>query len=70
MGWRMVKCTCETRPMQRIAGPMVGGVVASMLMELMVYPAISTIWKWRWDVKPARTRAASFAQGNHRAKIS
>lgn len=34
--------------MKRIAAPMVGGVVTSTLMELLVYPAIYSIWKgWR-----------------------
>ena len=45
--------------MKRIAAPMVGGVLTSMLMELMVYPAIYTIWKWRWEVKPALARIAA-----------
>jgi hypothetical protein len=31
--------------MQRIAAPMIGGVVTSVLMELMVYPAIFFLWK-------------------------
>jgi Cu(I)/Ag(I) efflux system membrane protein CusA/SilA len=44
--------------MKRIAAPMVGGVITSMLMELMVYPAIYTIWKWRWEVKPELAQAA------------
>jgi copper/silver efflux system protein len=33
--------------MKRIAAPMVGGVVTSVLMELLVYPAIYYIWKRR-----------------------
>ncbi len=41
--------------MKRIAAPMVGGVITSTIMELMVYPALYTIWKWRWEVKPALT---------------
>jgi Cu(I)/Ag(I) efflux system membrane protein CusA/SilA len=45
--------------MKRIAAPMVGGVLTSMLMELMVSPAIYTIWKWRWEVKPALARIAA-----------
>ncbi len=31
--------------MKRIAAPMVGGVVTSFLLELLIYPAIYTIWK-------------------------
>ncbi|MBI2963422.1 MAG: efflux RND transporter permease subunit [Deltaproteobacteria bacterium] len=33
--------------MKRIAAPMVGGVITSMILELVVYPAIYTIWKER-----------------------
>jgi len=33
--------------MKRIAAPMVGGVVTSVLMELAVYPAIYLLWKRR-----------------------
>jgi Cu(I)/Ag(I) efflux system membrane protein CusA/SilA len=38
---------------KRIAAPMVGGILTSFLLELIVYPAIYQIWKWRWEVKPA-----------------
>jgi Cu(I)/Ag(I) efflux system membrane protein CusA/SilA len=31
--------------MKRIAAPMVGGVISSVLMELAVYPAIYFLWK-------------------------
>ncbi|OGS36845.1 MAG: cation transporter [Elusimicrobia bacterium RIFOXYB2_FULL_49_7] len=33
--------------MKRIAAPMVGGVITSVLMELLVYPAIYYLWKKR-----------------------
>jgi Cu(I)/Ag(I) efflux system membrane protein CusA/SilA len=33
--------------MKRIAAPMVGGVVTSMILELLVYPAMYAIWKGR-----------------------
>ncbi|OGH61207.1 MAG: cation transporter [Candidatus Lindowbacteria bacterium RIFCSPLOWO2_02_FULL_62_12] len=33
--------------MKRIAAPMVGGIFSSFLMELLVYPAIYSIWKGR-----------------------
>jgi Cu(I)/Ag(I) efflux system membrane protein CusA/SilA len=36
--------------MKRIAAPMVGGVVTSFLLELLIYPVIFTIWKWRTDL--------------------
>ena len=37
--------------MQRIAAPMVGGLVTSFLLELLVYPAIYFIWKWRFEMR-------------------
>jgi Cu(I)/Ag(I) efflux system membrane protein CusA/SilA len=33
--------------MKRIAAPMVGGVLTSVLMELAVYPAIYRLWRGR-----------------------
>ncbi len=45
--------------MKRIAAPMVGGVVTSFILELLIYPVIFTVWKWRWEVKPALARAAN-----------
>ena len=44
--------------MKRIAAPMVGGVVTSFALELLVYPVIFVIWKWRWDLKPALAGSA------------
>jgi copper/silver efflux system protein len=38
--------------MKRIAAPMVGGLVTSFPMELLVYPAIYLLWKWRTEVRP------------------
>src|SRR5262249_14978734 len=37
--------------MKRIAAPMVGGILTSFLMELLVYPAIYSIWRGR-EVNP------------------
>ena len=37
--------------MKRVAAPMVGGLVTSFLLELLVYPAIYAIWKWRFEMK-------------------
>jgi Cu(I)/Ag(I) efflux system membrane protein CusA/SilA len=48
--------------MKRIAAPMVGGIITSFLLELLIYPSIYTIWKWRADIKlgqrPAGTSVA------------
>jgi Cu(I)/Ag(I) efflux system membrane protein CusA/SilA len=35
--------------MKRIAAPMVGGLATSFAMELLVYPAIYLLWKWKDD---------------------
>jgi Cu(I)/Ag(I) efflux system membrane protein CusA/SilA len=37
--------------MKRIAAPMIGGLVTSFIMELLVYPPIYAIWKWRYEMK-------------------
>lgn len=33
--------------MKRIAAPLVGGILTSFLLELVVYPPLYQIWKWR-----------------------
>ncbi len=40
--------------MKRIAAPMVGGLFTSFLLELLVYPAVYFIWKWRFEMKRGR----------------
>ena len=37
--------------MKRIAAPMIAGLVTSFIMELLVYPAIYYLWKWRTEVR-------------------
>ena len=37
--------------MKRIAAPMIGGVFSSFLLELLVYPPVYAIWKWRYEMK-------------------
>jgi Cu(I)/Ag(I) efflux system membrane protein CusA/SilA len=37
--------------MKRIAAPMIGGIFTSFILELLVYPPIYTIWKWRYEMK-------------------
>jgi Cu(I)/Ag(I) efflux system membrane protein CusA/SilA len=49
--------------MKRIAAPMVGGVVTSFVLELLIYPAIYTIWKSWAEVRPARRSSAPAAAG-------
>jgi len=46
--------------MKRVVAPMVGGLVTSFILELLVYPPIYEIWKWRFEMKggAAEPRAA------------
>ncbi|MBI3320874.1 MAG: efflux RND transporter permease subunit [Candidatus Omnitrophica bacterium] len=40
--------------MKRIAAPMVGGLATSFLLELLVYPAVYFVWKWRPSTRSFR----------------
>ncbi len=37
--------------MKRIAAPMIGGIFTSFILELLVYPPLYAIWKWRYEMK-------------------
>ena len=37
--------------MKRVAAPMVGGLFTSFALELLVYPVIYSIWKWKYEMK-------------------
>jgi Cu(I)/Ag(I) efflux system membrane protein CusA/SilA len=37
--------------MKRVVAPMVGGLGTSFVLELLVYPAIYYLWKWRAEVR-------------------
>ncbi len=37
--------------MKRVAAPMVGGVFSSFVLELLVYPVLYAIWKWRFEMR-------------------
>jgi Cu(I)/Ag(I) efflux system membrane protein CusA/SilA len=45
--------------MKRVAAPMVGGLATSFLLELLVYPAIYLLWKWRSEVREMAEQAAT-----------
>lgn len=38
---------------KRVTAPLAGGLATSFIMELLVYPAIYLLWKWRTEVKPS-----------------
>jgi Cu(I)/Ag(I) efflux system membrane protein CusA/SilA len=40
--------------MKRIAAPMVGGLATSFILELLVYPAIYFIWKWKFEMREGK----------------
>lgn len=40
--------------MRRIAAPMVGGLVTSFGLELIIYPVIYHIWKWKFVMKEGK----------------
>jgi Cu(I)/Ag(I) efflux system membrane protein CusA/SilA len=40
--------------MKRIAAPMVGGLATSFLLELLVYPVVYYLWRWRYDMKEGK----------------
>ena len=40
--------------MKRVAAPMVGGLASSFLLELLVYPTIYAIWKWKFEMRGGR----------------
>ncbi len=40
--------------MQRIAAPMIGGLMTSFVLELLVYPAIYFLWKWHGEMDQGR----------------
>jgi Cu(I)/Ag(I) efflux system membrane protein CusA/SilA len=37
--------------MKRVVAPMAGGLATSFVLELLVYPAIYYLWKWRSEVR-------------------
>jgi Cu(I)/Ag(I) efflux system membrane protein CusA/SilA len=37
--------------MKRVAAPMVGGVFTSFILELLVYPVLYDVWKWRFAMR-------------------
>jgi Cu(I)/Ag(I) efflux system membrane protein CusA/SilA len=40
--------------MKRIAAPLIGGIFTSFVLELIVYPVVYEIWKWNFELRPAR----------------
>lgn len=52
--------------MKRVAAPMVGGLFTSFLLELLVYPAVYAIWKWKYEMKEGTVEPQPVEiRGNH-----
>ncbi len=47
--------------MKRIAAPLMGGLLTSFALELLVYPVIYFVWKWKFEMREGR--AAWIRQG-------
>jgi predicted RND superfamily exporter protein len=50
--------------MKRIAAPMIGGILTSFLLELLVYPAVYQVWRWRFDLRGGRGAEGAGAPGD------
>jgi Cu(I)/Ag(I) efflux system membrane protein CusA/SilA len=37
--------------MKRVVAPMIGGLVTSFVLELLVYPPLYEMWKWRFVMR-------------------
>src|SRR3989338_3407640 len=48
--------------MKRVAAPMVGGLFSSFILELLVYPTVYAIWKWKFEM---REGLAAWVQAQH-----
>lgn len=49
--------------MKRIAAPIVGGLFTSFILELLVYPPVYVIWKWRYEMKHGTVDVKGLPQG-------
>jgi Cu(I)/Ag(I) efflux system membrane protein CusA/SilA len=49
--------------MKRIAAPMVGGLFTSFALELLVYPVLYAIWKWRFVMRRGALAAPATTRG-------
>ena len=45
--------------MKRVAAPLVGGLITSFILELLVYPAVYTAWKWRFEMRRGSNLSSS-----------
>jgi Cu(I)/Ag(I) efflux system membrane protein CusA/SilA len=43
--------------MKRVAAPLMGGLATSFVLELLVYPAIYAVWKWRFEMRRGAAEA-------------
>jgi hypothetical protein len=41
---------------------MIGGIFTSFALELIVYPAVYEVWKWRFEMKKGQKQADNSAE--------
>jgi Cu(I)/Ag(I) efflux system membrane protein CusA/SilA len=51
--------------MKRVVAPMVGGLATSFILELLVYPPIYEMWKWRFEMKHGTVDPAAIPVPQH-----
>jgi Cu(I)/Ag(I) efflux system membrane protein CusA/SilA len=47
--------------MKRVAAPLAGGLFTSFLLELLVYPAVYAVWRWRFTMKKGTVDVSALA---------
>jgi copper/silver efflux system protein len=45
--------------MKRVAAPMIGGLLTSFILELLVYPPVYELWKWKVEMKGGTARTGA-----------
>jgi Cu(I)/Ag(I) efflux system membrane protein CusA/SilA len=54
----MVSAGAGAEVAKRFAAPMVGGVFSSLMLELLIYPAVFIVWKWHFEMKKKNLKGA------------
>jgi Cu(I)/Ag(I) efflux system membrane protein CusA/SilA len=55
--------------MKRVAAPMVGGLFTSFILELLVYPAVYALWKWRFEMRRGKVDVSKLIQPHLRGRL-
>ncbi|HXA52752.1 MAG TPA: efflux RND transporter permease subunit [Candidatus Acidoferrum sp.] len=55
--------------MKRVAAPIVGGLVSSVVLELLVYPPVYEWWVWRRRARQASASGAAIGEAERSAAV-